>query len=245
MKDQRDANSGGKGGGSQGNQALSVEFLLANSYKDNLYKAQNESVALIGEKLTPRFDFSSEEKLHDPKEIKALLVEAFLAGVTDHSGGLVGSCFMMVRDASYVLHKNRFRHTLTIGNVLVDGKPYYETTPDSLRAEIHKGYVANKPAIAHAWLTLDSGQIVDLTILASLAHAVRREEDCIGLANAILVSLPDENSSIRHLPMLTGFGYHIRVVSHYLDNNFGIYMQWLLDYHNLWEQWGNEKVGWR
>src|SRR5690606_23147979 len=48
---------------------------------------------------------------------------------------MVANCFEAVRVASYALCGMGMKHTVTIGNVLVDGKPRYITTKDSIESE--------------------------------------------------------------------------------------------------------------
>ncbi|QQE10117.1 hypothetical protein JD969_11390 [Planctomycetota bacterium] len=217
---------------------------MASTYQAKLHEAQERSFRKFEEIFTPKFKYSKTKQQHNPDDIKSLLVDDFKDFI-EHSAQLSGSCFKIARKASYVLHENFYRHTLTIGNVSVDNKPYYATTIDSIENEIEEGFVPSKDAIAHAWLTLDSGLVVDLTILASLAFNVKKIQDCIGIENAILVYDPEEKGSIVHHPMFTGFGYHFYVVTHPLELNYAMYEKWLNDYYLYWNNWKNSKYSWK
>lgn len=161
------------------------------------------------------------------KQVIDTIVADFLDGVVTSASALIGNCFCATREASYALFEAGIDNSLTIGNVAVNGKPRYTTTAATIRTEMQKGYVPSKPANAHAWLTLNTGQVVDLTVLASYYHHSGLKVP--PLEDAIYLSGHTRSEPVTHTPYLTGFAYHLHVVSHPFahDGSFERYQTWL------------------
>lgn len=65
---------------------------------------------------------------------------------------------------------------LTIGDVLVDGKPRYNVTRNSLRQLLRKGRSRAVMPI-HVWLTWPDMTVMDLTLLSSMAYHAGEDLD--------------------------------------------------------------------
>lgn len=125
--------------------------------------------------------------------------------------GMMGRCFSRVFDASLALCQAKIRHTVTIGNVFVDKRPYYATTPDSISRDMDEGYVHGEPAMAHSWITLENGVLLDFTIRYSIAH--REGKRLPKLIQGIYRNDEPSVRKIMHVPMLLGPMYDLTVVS--------------------------------
>jgi hypothetical protein len=166
----------------------------------------------------------------DLSAVREKVVEDFSDGWLKDSRASPGRCYLVARDLSYSLLKLKIPHAITIGNVLLDGAPYFTTTLASLRADLDDGYSANEPANAHCWLTLLDGSIVDGTLNASIAHQEGAAEP-LSFEQAVYAKRHDEEDRLAYVPLLTGFHYHMRVVTNpYQDRHYETYMRWFLDY---------------
>ncbi len=211
----------------------SAQAKMDETYKTAFYEAMARSLSVFDPMFTPTFLLDNKTK-YDVDYIKKIISDDFLDGVEKNPCALTGRCFMLAREASYVLHENGIRHYLTIGNVLVDGKPYYKTTIDSLMADVKNGYTCDEIVNAHVWLTLDSGQVLDLTMLSSIGH--KNDKHKSSIYDAVYVSSDCKDDALVHVPMLAGFGYNLKVVTHPDLNSswFDAYSEWWLDYlHNF------------
>ncbi len=198
-------------------------------YSSLYEQSKLRSKELFGSEFQPNVMAIDKEQ---PDYDSELIVNSIIRDFQDFipsTRALVGSCFKAVREASYVLNDLSIPHYLTIGNVKYCGKNYYSTSVSSLFQEIKQGYFPQSPANAHAWLTLNSGQVVDLTILSSL-NARENNDTELGWEQAIYVSSSNSKSDLKYTPMLVGFGYHLKVASAPFDLNFDNYFQWLNDF---------------
>lgn len=160
------------------------------------------------------------------------IVEDFLDGVIKEVKDLPGRCFLLTREASYVLMGLKIRHTLTIGNVHIDASPYFQFDHRILESELSEGYIPNKPAPGHAWITLQDGSIIDLTILASVRHARGAQQR--SLKESIYHSGQKVEFPVEHRPLMVGFGYHLGVISApFIDGDCEVYRQWFNDYNGF------------
>lgn len=167
----------------------------------------------------------------DADTIRQAIALDLADGVVDTSLALVGRCFMVAREMSYVLFELSIPHAVTIGNVNVDGKPYFTTTLDTLAAEFTEGYVGGKDANAHCWLTLIDGSVLDATILPSLHYHRALDTAPLPLIDAIFLAAPSDSGALCHTPMLTGFNYHTAVFSSpIVDRNWPTIAQWINDF---------------
>ena len=123
---------------------------------------------------------------------------------------LPGYCFDYVPELSMYLSKKGLNTTITIGNVLVNGKPHYSTTSDSIQRDILDGYLDEISADAHCWLTFENGLVVDLTILSSIAQ--KNNDNISRFEDAIYASEVHSNIDIVHVPYHLGYEYLLKVV---------------------------------
>lgn len=154
------------------------------------------------------------------------VVADFKDGVVKSALELPGNCFAICRDASCVLFEAGIDHVVTIGNVTIEGSAQFDVTQDIIDRQILQGYVPLEPANAHCWLTLDSGQVLDPTILPSWAfhHDGGRE---LPLDEAIFLSGLHGTPAVVHWPMLTGFAFHLGVVTHPSDRRSYVHEEWM------------------
>jgi hypothetical protein len=139
---------------------------------------------------------------------------------------MISNCFKFVRAASFALLASEVRHTVTIGNVLVNGKPVYKTTEASIEHDMAEGYDETTPADAHAWLTLRNGIVVDLTILSLLASRENRKP--LKLIHGIYSSDILSSHRIQHIPLFLGPAYWMRVTTPREPIGFDLSYRWLL-----------------
>lgn len=195
---------------------------MMSSYMERFAAAHLKSTSLFGPQINPRLNVDP-ARSYGAEVVKAV-ADDLKDGVVTSAVALAGICFQIAREASYVLFELGIDNAVTIGTVLVDSKPYFTTTEQSLEAELRTGFEPNVAANAHAWLTLDSGQVIDATLLPSIAYHQHRRE--IEIDEAVYLSNGD--GAIEYIPMLTGFSYHLRVVTHPLaGESFVRYCTWL------------------
>jgi hypothetical protein len=126
---------------------------------------------------------------------------------------LAGRCFQATRALSQFLIDQRVRHQVTVGNVHVGGKPYYEVTPESLARDMEEGFThATAAAHAHTWITLTDGTVIDGTIIPTLARKLGRRVKWIEAFIADQGLRSWGGHTIEHVPMLYGLDYYRRVV---------------------------------
>ncbi|WP_413494053.1 hypothetical protein [Shewanella baltica] len=121
---------------------------------------------------------------------------------------LIGKCFNAITGASNALLAENIRHTVTIGDVHVKGKSYFNTSPQVIQEEMEQGFVPNAPIQAHAWITLEDGTILDLTILSSLANKEKRKIP--KMIKAIFRSDEPARKDLTHIPYMLGPMFIIR-----------------------------------
>ena len=135
-------------------------------------------------------------------------------------------CFSRVTDASFALCCNGIRHSVTIGDVRISGKPKYRATAESIRDEMEMGYLHGMPAYAHSWITLENGVILDFTILYTLAKQAKRKPP--KLIQGIYRSDQPSNLNLEYIPLSLGPFYHMKVVVMPNAAAFDEYYQWLV-----------------
>jgi hypothetical protein len=207
---------------------LKCRIINMNDYIEKFQSAHFRSTLLYGEQMNPSLNIDLEQQPYDLSIINAIVVD-FKDGVVNDSSGLPGNCFGLAREASYVLFELGVDNAVTIGNVLVDNEPHFTTTEETLALEVKEGFLPDIPANAHAWLTLSSGQILDVSILASYAHQSGKELPL--LSESIFLSGCIDVPTVHHLPFITGLAYHFKVVTHpnVTDGSYNRYYDWLKD----------------
>jgi hypothetical protein len=128
---------------------------------------------------------------------------------------LIGKCFANVSLVSSKLLREQIKHTVTIGDVFVNGTSYFGATHASLLADMEMGSSVESPAAAHAWITLENGVVIDVTLNASLAN--KGNKPAVDWAQAIYVST-EPYEHVEHVPMLLGTEYQLRAIV--VDNEF-------------------------
>jgi hypothetical protein len=122
---------------------------------------------------------------------------------------LVGSCFGAVQVVSCALIKDGIKHIVTVGDVVVDGRSVFGASLQGLKREMQEGCDSLNLAKAHAWITLENGEVMDLTIRSSNAH--RNCEHQPDWSDFIYFS-SEPNSSLKHVPLMVGIEYQLRAV---------------------------------
>jgi|GEM_PF-6202913 len=189
-------------------------------------QAFHRSSNLYGSDLNPQLEVSQDRNYGS--EVTRAVVLDLMDGVVSSALELPGRCFNAVREASYVLFEMGIDNAITIGNVAINDRLQFSTNQDSIDADMIEGFKPFNPITnAHAWLTLDSGQVLDPTILPSWWYKEHGKE--ITLTEAIYLSGPNHDLTVEHSPYLTGFSYHLKVISHpiFLPDDYGCFKDWL------------------
>jgi hypothetical protein len=145
---------------------------------------------------------------------------------------IIGKCFQMVIIASQALIIARIKHRVTIGNVLVNGVPYYKTSPEIVANEMVKGYIADEVAHAHAWITLEDGTVIDLTILPSINYHKERKKP-LKFIKYFYNSKEHYAHKIEHIPYHLGPEYIIRAITPPNESSFFYSYKWVIDIDEL------------
>ena len=194
-------------------------------YIQKFQSAAFRSTLLYGGELNPPLALETARAPYGAEVVDAVLSD-FTDGVVTSAMALPGNCFAIVREASYVLFEMGIDNVITIGNVVANGKDQFFIDQAKVVNDISIGFEPSKPANAHAWLTLDTGQILDPTILPSWAY--HDEGRVTELNDAIYLSGQPCGAQFTHEPFLTGFVYHLQVVTHPIAyESFAKYSEWL------------------
>jgi hypothetical protein len=144
---------------------------------------------------------------------------------------LIARCFMLTTTASKLLISMGMRHTVTIGDVLLDGKSYFRTSREVIIQEMGAGYDEDKPARAHAWITLEDGTIIDMSILPSAMRRLKRKK--MKWIEAIYCSRKPTPLNVVHVPYLLGPEYIIRAATMPTEAGFQESFQWVASIDQL------------
>lgn len=159
----------------------------------------NASKAWIS--INPNADDASEKSL--------AVANSALKIVSSRPEDNVGKCFGAAMVVSNMLLRERIKHVITIGDVQYDGQRYFKTTREILEREMEDGCDSPTNAKAHAWITLENGTIMDMTIKASIAMRTRRKP--MKWNEAIFLSTKN-NLNLKHIPIMLGLEYQARAV---------------------------------
>ena len=99
---------------------------------------------------------------------------------------LVAKCNIVSQITAEVIEQQLpCRAYLTIGDVYIDGEPNFRCDSAHLESVTAKGKHSLTPTMYrhHAWITLDSMEIIDFTFNTSLAMVDDKEADPINLSN--------------------------------------------------------------
>jgi hypothetical protein len=163
----------------------------------------------------------------DHDHIRRSVANDLSDGVATNTWQLAGRCYLVARELSYILFDLKIPHAITIGNVSLDGRPYFSTTLNTLSKEFAVGYVPSTPANAHCWITLSNGSVLDASLAPSIAHR-EGQDDPLSFYDAVLVAPHGLTKRLEYEPLLTGFHYHFNVVTHpFLDRHYRTYTSWV------------------
>ena len=152
------------------------------------------------------------------------------------STDLIGRCFRVAIGVSRRLCSAGVRHTFTVGDVLVDGTAFYKATPDSLRREYENGFVEGQPINAHAWITLECGTVLDMTILPSVAY--HRHGRKLKLIQSIYTSNAPSPYKITHVPMILGPMFAVRTCVGTFPESLDVASRWITDIDEMMSDGG-------
>ncbi len=159
-----------------------------------------------------------------------------------HSDVLPGRCFRVARRLSYLLFKLQIKHTVTVGDIKLESGMYVSTSREQIEKELKAGYQFSlnadgvpigRPIDAHAWITLENGQILDATILPLHHRENKPTATPLSFKESIYFHGKEDTPAIKHIPMMTGFGYHAVVLMHPKDGHYRDNVQWVKDYFNV------------
>ena len=151
---------------------------------------------------------------------------------------LANMCTSIVREVSYILFELKIKHTVTIGDVKTTNNYYLGINENDIKNDLKKGYQyhINEEGVPiveiiniHAWITLENGQIIDPTILSTL----NKNYSQLSFEDAIYYSGKNDTPVIKHVPLMTGFAYHIQCLTHPIDNFYPIYIQWYIQFFTV------------
>lgn len=211
------------------------------TYRDAFQAAHTLTTDRLGADLNPAFPIDPGVETNAARLAPG--IAGILAQTTSSPYNFDEHCFFATLIVSMHLTQCRVPHAITIGDVVYDdGAHYINATPDSLLADIDRGFnVEFAPngtpylpsADAHAWITMPSGEILDPTIRPHMDHLRRQKtfSDRDFETALFWSSIPDSRIA-RHIPMLTGLAYQFRVVTgiNYMmkiqDPHYHEYREW-------------------
>lgn len=211
---------GGMSGQATGNRQSATDFHARDPRGPGTYREQFEQAAHFSAALgTPvgRIDWLAEPALRPDRmdTIEHMLREAGVRDLRDSAAQcLKWSAYL----APYVERAFGMRATLTVGQLWRGQKPVYDPTWQQLRRLYEQGFTPEDFGGGatgmnfHAWLTLATGEILDFTLLSSLAAVV---PDAWGpLAGHALGGYPEAVFEHHHyVPMVLGSAYAERLNS--------------------------------
>lgn len=159
----------------------------------------------------------------------------------DTTDDLPGRCFLVARELSYIIGAMNIRHTVTVGDVRLEDGLYVDITNGQLALDLDDGYQVDmlngipvgKPIDAHCWITLENGQVIDATILASQHRKSRAAESPLTFEEAIYYTGKEGVRALEYIPMATGFVYLQRVLTSPQDGDFATYLKWYRDFNQM------------
>lgn len=208
--------------------------MLMENYVESFRVAAERSDALAGGmsnyplKIDPSFDI-------DMGLVVAEIAKEF-SDFLPHTEVLPGNCFQISRELSYIFFNLGIRHTITIGDVELSDGLYLGLSVEKLVRDVTDAdkldSVDNLPASkhVHAWITLENGVIIDATILASLHRKCSTSMEALTFEDAVYFSGKPNTPLIRHIPVMTGFVYHQKVLTAFRGEDLQNYSQWYEDY---------------
>jgi len=197
-------------------------------YIDRFNELAETQDGYLGSEFKHWFSLPGAEK-SDVALVKEIILTELSKQQTEVAG-LVGECFAVVPFVSVFLVRAGIKHTVVIGDVLVDGESYFGATSDSIYADLETGYEHNKPIDAHTWITLEDGTIIDLTILAS--YATKQGRSLPELDEAIYISASPHKNFV-HIPYHLGPEYVIKVYTAPDEYEISVTEEWIFGLYSL------------
>lgn len=159
----------------------------------------------------------------------------------DSTDDLPGRCFLIARELSYIIGGLNIRHTVTVGDIRLKDGFYVNLSRERLVSDLDGGYQVDmfngipvgKPIDAHCWITLENGQIIDGTILASQHRKAPAGANPLSFEDAIYYTGKEGAPELEFIPMTTGFVYLQRVLTSPQDGDFSTYLKWYKDFHQM------------
>jgi len=209
---------------------------MKEEYIKEFEKAFQWTRTITDERLNYPFFIDPNVKLDMDKIVRALAKD--FAEFIDHTDALPGMCFPIAREVSHVMMDLKIKHAITVGDIHLADGVYVGLSHASLHKELGEGYqiVFNEsglpcaaPANAHAWITLENGQIIDATILAS-QHRKSGKGGKLSFEEAFYYFGTPGAPAMKHVPYMTGLAYHYLVLYHPMDKMGPIYRKWFDTY---------------
>lgn len=159
-----------------------------------------------------------------------------------HSDVLPGRCFRIARRLSYILFKLQIKHTVTVGDIKLNNGWYVSTNRQKIENELKAGYQFSfsdeglpigRSIDAHAWITLENGQILDATILPLHHRENKQAPKPLSFKDSIYFHGKENTPTMKHIPLMTGFAYHAMVLMHPKDGHYKDNVQWVKDYFDV------------
>lgn len=144
---------------------------------------------------------------------------------------LIGECFKVADIVSNILLDNQIRHSVTIGEVLINRQQYFNISNEDILKELKNGYQQNEPAKGHAWITLENGIIIDCTILSSLSYKHKKKP--LKWIKSIYTSKEMYSINIEHIPYHLGPEYIAKVVMEPSEHSFLHVYNWICSIDNM------------
>lgn len=212
---------------------------MSNRYIDAFRAAQQWTNRHVEPEISSSLAIQPSKHVDMHSVIRALAMD-FEESI-ENSALLPGHCFQVVREASYVLMDIGIRHEVTIGDVILPDRRYIGMSKQRLKKELRAGYriaydetgiPIGVPADAHAWITFESGQFLDATILSSMSKSAGG--DPLAFVDCFFHS--EMTNPIEHVPFMAGFGYHWKVLTDPRDRFFHVFSQWYIDHFRFMQQ---------
>ncbi len=157
------------------------------NYLSNLKAAaeRTSECGLLEELEEVMVEIISEEGPHEELGMHALgYMEFMLSEIGADASYLAINCFNVNANAYRHFWEKRVPVLLTVGDLLVDGKPRFGTTPDSIASEV-KAPDLTKVFSAHSWFTLPGGVVVDATLRSALSTQAARRRPRANLSSLL------------------------------------------------------------
>lgn len=159
----------------------------------------------------------------------------------DTTADLPGRSFIVARELSYIIGAMNIRHTVTVGDIRLNDGLHAKVSRERLATDLEAGYQlegqggtsAAGLSDAHCWITLENGQVIDATILATLHQKSSAAACPLSFMDAIYYSGKPGVPDLEFIPMVTGFVYLQRVLASPQDGHYPLYLTWYRDFNQM------------